>query len=127
MGLLNLDDFCVAAIYCEDIDKMSKFYQEVLGFKKIKDMSPGMLFKNDQVNLTLYMEKGRFAKSKEEHRLTEVSLCFSNKDGVKKAKETLQGIGVEIYHQYGDFDKGEFVGIHFRDPEGNSLEVAGAP
>gem|GEM_PF-5455018 len=77
--------------------------------------------------MTLYFEKSRNAKNKQEHGLTEVSLCFSNKEGVKKAKESLQGIGVEICHQYGDFEKGEFVGIHFRDPEGNILEVAGAP
>lgn len=123
---ITLDALNVIAVYCADIVKTQAFYEDLLGFEKVKDMSPGVLLYSKGADLTLYLEGGRSDRPSAEMKFPAVSVCFNAADGVAAATRILKQKEIPIVHTYGDFNSG-FAGVQFLDPSGNIVEIAGKP
>ena len=123
MPTVVVNDMHVLAIYVTDLEKSEAFYSEHLGFKKIQDMSPGILMKAGEI--TLYLEAGRAEDRDKSSSTTGFCPCFAT-DSIKTSFEAISDTGIPIASSYQEFDP-SFAFFRIRDPEGNLIEFAGTP
>jgi catechol 2,3-dioxygenase-like lactoylglutathione lyase family enzyme len=124
MALLRIDGFNVLTVYVTDVDASLRFYEEILGFRRSREMSPGWLLRHEIAGLTLYLEGGRRPREAAGTKHPVLAMCLNSGEGVNRARDKLKSVGVKIVQEYGD-DK--FAGVQFEDPSGNLIEVAGKP
>ena len=126
MSMLTIDRLNVAGAYVTDLAVAIRFYEEVLGFEKERDMEPGILLYSKGADLNLYLEGGRQPRESSARIYPSTFLCFRVKEGVRAALEKIKDSGSTVVSQYGDFESG-FSGFQFTDPSGNVIEIAGKP
>lgn len=125
MSTIKIKDFNLCTLYVDHFDENLKFYTEILGMKKIRDMEPGVLLSaNDQ--LTIYLEGGREPGPTAGMEGPCTSICFSTEEGIKTSYEKLKDAGVRMVGKYFDFGP-EFHMFRIADPSGNIIEFAGKP
>ncbi len=113
----------VIAVYVEDLERAKTFYIEHLGFKESADeMPPGIMLEGGSVSL--YLEGGRNSGTADADK-SEFSPCFAVAS-VKKSYDALKQAGVCLLMDYQEFAP-TFAMFRFADPDGNAIEIAGAP
>lgn len=126
MALVPINAVNVSTVYVPDLEVALKFYTDILGFEKKRDMSPGVLLGLKGTPLSIYLEGGYKPEEKRAIEKSRMSICFNAEEGVKSAMTKLENAGIAIHNQYGDLN-GSFAGFYFEDPAGNLLEFAGKP
>ena len=81
---------------------------------------------HDLAKITIYVEGDRTRRESSDMNYPMVGFCLNAKSGVKSAMSALEKAGIPIVGTFGDFES-DFAGVHFKDPSGNVLEIAGRP
>lgn len=123
MSTINVTGLQVIAVYCSDMERAKSFYIDKLGFSQGDEMSPGIML--NASDLTIYLEPGRESQKREMLKHPEISLCLST-ESVKDAYEKLKDAGVAVVSDYVEFAS-TFAMFRVADPDGNTIEFAGAP
>ena len=112
-------------LYVNDLDKMVKFYTDVLGLVKYRVNAGRMVFLTSDPSKEdheLALTKGREGQSK---LIAHIAWKVDKPVEVKEFYERFKAQGVPIdhcvSHAYTEF--GNTVSCYFLDPEGNRLEV----
>jgi catechol 2,3-dioxygenase-like lactoylglutathione lyase family enzyme len=113
----------VVAIYAGDIKKAMAFYVDQLGFEVAAEMPPGLLLSAGE--LTVYLEGGRKGRANAGLDAPTTSACFTS-GSVKATWERLRRASVPVIEVYKEPAPG-FAMFRVEDPDGNVVEVAGAP
>lgn len=126
MPVVNIQEFNLVSIYVDCFDECFRFYTEILGFKKTREMGTGVLLQVGDT-LCVYLEGG-YKPVTHGKELTETCtcICVSTLEGLKKSYEELKSAGVKILGEYAEFSK-DFHMFRIQDPSGNILEFAGRP
>lgn len=126
MSIVGLARFETVAIYVVDFEKALKFYTEILGFEKIRNMGPGCLLEL-KGQLSLYLEGGRKPRIKKDiGTVPACVLCLSTTEGLKESWNRLKKAGVETFGDYEALSD-DFHMFRIADPSGNLIEFAGKP
>ncbi|MBT1158268.1 VOC family protein [Aminobacter anthyllidis] len=135
---MRLSAILESALYVTDLDAAEAFYSEVMGLERIAKV-PGrhVFFRCGQGVLLLFDADATRHPPKPDARLPvpphgttgQGHLCFSaTAEEVEHWKTRLEGegIAIEADFEWPPFGKGSGGGrsIYFRDPSGNSLEIA---
>jgi catechol 2,3-dioxygenase-like lactoylglutathione lyase family enzyme len=123
MANVHVKGLQVLCAYVSDLDRSAKFYTEILGFRQIGEMPPGLTLRSG--DLTLYLEPGRQSRAAEPGDYSEFSPCFET-ESVRSAYRILKDSGVSIYEDYREYSP-EFALFKITDPDGNMIEFAGNP
>jgi len=123
MSRINVKGLQVLSAYVSDLDRSVKFYTEILGFRKIGEVPPGLTLRSG--DLTLYLEPGRQSKVAEPENYSEFSPCFET-ESVKATHRILKDLGVSICEDYREYSP-ELAMFKITDPDGNMIEFAGNP
>ncbi|MCD4847955.1 MAG: VOC family protein [Candidatus Aegiribacteria sp.] len=123
MSKIAVKGLQVLSAYVSDLDRSVKFYTEILGFRQIGEVLPGLTLRSG--DLTLYLEPGRQSKVAESGNYAEFSPCFET-ESVKATYEILKNLGVSICEDYQEYSP-EFAMFKISDPDGNVIEFAGNP
>lgn len=113
----------VVAIYATNIKKATGFYVDLLGFEIAAEMPPGLLLSAGE--LTLYLEGGRKGRATAGLDEPTTSACLTT-GSVKATWERLRAKSVPVIETYREPAEG-FAMFRVEDPDGNVVEVAGAP
>ncbi|MDE3074383.1 MAG: VOC family protein [Chloroflexota bacterium] len=111
-------------VHCHDLPKQKRFYQEVLGLQVTdEDPAMGMVFMSarpEEEHHEFLLCGGRNVEDRDAFLLQQVSFRCDKLDDVIGFYRRLKQHGVQ-------FDMvvshGNAIGVYFRDPEGNRLEV----
>jgi predicted enzyme related to lactoylglutathione lyase len=125
MAIIKLDEFNLPTVYVDDFEKNLAFYMDILGMTKEYDMEPGIVLRATK-DCVMYLEGGREPVAVKPSEKTEVSLCFSTVEGLKKSYEALKAAKVTLVGEYMEFAP-EFHMFRIADPAGNTIEFAGKP
>ncbi|WP_395448476.1 VOC family protein [Aminobacter sp. UC22_36] len=121
-----------SALYVTNLDAAEAFYGEVIGLERIAKV-PGrhVFFRCGQGVLLLFYAEATLQPPKPDARLPvpphgttgQGHLCFAaTAEGVEQWKRRLEGEGIAIEADFEWPNGGR--SIYFRDPSGNSLEIA---
>jgi len=125
MGIIELKEFNVCAVYADDFEASFKFYTDILGMKKSRDMGSGVLLQAGD-EMTIYLEGGRKERKSPGEKYPSVALCFSTVEGIKASYGRLKEANVRILGDYMEFNP-DFHMFICLDPSGNLVEFAGKP
>lgn len=112
-------------LYVNDLDKMVKFYTEVLGLIKYRENPGRMVFLTPDPDLDdhqLALAKGREGSAK---LIGHIAWKVDTPAEVKDYYERFKAEGVTIDHcvSHAYTEMGNTVSCYFLDPEGNRIEV----
>ncbi len=124
MGLIQIQDFNLPAVYVDDFPLGLRFYTEVLGFTKERDLPPGVLLRITK-DLVLYLEGGRRPVT-EPALHARTSLRFSTAEGMRASYQRLREAGVRMVGEYMAMSPERHL-FRIADPAGNVIEFAGKP
>jgi len=132
-GIVDTTGYNLTCIYVDEMEKSVKFYTEILGFEKVRDMTPGALFKvgSEAEGSFLYLEGGRKKTPRPETENTSENpmgsscICL-NAPSIKEAAAALKKIEVPFHRDYVEYAP-TFAGFQILDPAGNIVEYAGKP
>jgi catechol 2,3-dioxygenase-like lactoylglutathione lyase family enzyme len=113
----------VIGIYVTDIKKATGFYVELLGFEVVAEMPPGLMLSAG--GLTLYLEGGRKGRATAGLDAPTTSACLTT-GSVKATWERMRKASVPVIETYREPADG-FAMFRVEDPDGNVVEIAGAP
>lgn len=110
-----------------DVERSTRFYTEILGFKFSDRNARGMVFlRNHTDHHTIAFARGptdgTLAPSDRYLTLSHVALEVDSVDDLFKAREFLQQQGIEIEFE-GRRGAGCNVSVEFRDPDGYMIEL----
>jgi catechol 2,3-dioxygenase len=112
-------------LYVNDLDKMVKFYTDMLGLVKYRENARRMVFLTSDPSKEdheLALTTGREGQSK---LIAHIAWKVDAPDDVKAFYEKFKAQGVPIDHcvSHAYTEMGNTVSCYFLDPEGNRLEV----
>lgn len=124
LSVINIHETC---LYGEDLAAMERFYVDVMGLRKVSEMSPrGLTLRVNENSVLLIFSPKEAAKPHSEvpaHGATGPGHCaFSiNPVDLEEWKSRLASHGVSIEREI-TWPTGA-KSIYFRDPAGNSIEL----
>jgi catechol 2,3-dioxygenase-like lactoylglutathione lyase family enzyme len=123
VSTVKIEKLQVLAIYSSDLERSKRFYIDHLGFEEAGQMPPGVLLAGG--GMTLYLEGGREPRAGGALAHPCISPCL-DPGGVREAHDRLAAAGVPIVEKLQVFGD-QFAMTRIADPDGNVLELAGAP
>lgn len=124
MGLIDIQAFNRIAVYVDDLALGLRFYTEVLGFTKERELPPGVLLRATP-DLVVYLEGGRRPVA-EPALQARTSLCFRTGEGIRAAYQRLREAGVRMIGEYLALAP-DLHQFRIADPAGNVIEFSGRP
>jgi len=113
-------------IYVRNVERSHKWYEDVLGLHTY-DYMPGraafMSADQEQSHEVALIQVGEDAllQQKKQVGLNHMAWMMHSLDDLKESYQRLQELNVPIEHVS---DHGLSIGIYFRDPDGNGIEVS---
>ncbi len=112
-------------LYVNDLEKMSAFYQDVLGLTKYHENPGRMIFLTPDPDIDdhqIALAQGREGDAK---IIGHIAWRVDTPAEVKAFHDRFKEIGVPIHHcvSHAYVEMGNTVSCYFLDPEGNRLEV----
>ena len=113
-------------IYVRNVERSHKWYEDVLGlhtYDYIPDRAAFMSADQEQSHEVALMQVGDDAllQQKRQVGLNHMAWMMHSLDDLKDAYRSLKDLNVPIEHIS---DHGISIGIYFRDPDGNGIEVS---
>ena len=124
MPTIQFEKMHAIILYVSDLKKAQAFYTDQFGFEFCEAMGSGIVMKGGGV--LLFIEGGYTKREDVSARVSDVSVCFNVKGGVRGAFERLKQSGVTIAAEYQEVEQG-FAYFRMADPDGNVFEISGEP
>ncbi len=112
------------AFRVNDLDRMKKFYQEVLGLEVLGEFPSAVLLRIGEGYEGHTQVLGLFDRSTPvgPERTTVDHFAFTiSRSDYESERRRLEGLGLEV--RVGEFEWVHWRSLSFRDPEGNNVEL----
>lgn len=118
-GLIHPEEIALKVI---DLNKMTKFYDEVMGFKLLEVSNDKAVFSLDGENsfLTLRTESGFVPKSRGKTGLYHFAILLPSREDLGSFINHLVNVG---YDRLGGSNHGVSEALYIQDPEDNGIEI----
>ena len=127
---MQINKIIEAAIYCDNVDEMSEFYQQIFGFEVAMNSSPRGIFLRAGESMLIIFNRSMTSQEDQmvpHHGVTGAQhFAFEIPDGeYDDWKKTLLDKGIEIEKEmsWSEEKNNGARSLYFRDPAGNSVEL----